>query len=106
MASFNRGEIMATSANPIADALGIAPAADKHLLTIGGRSYELYPARGATCETMYRVNPGHGVGNPGFTLHNTPDAHHAMQLDQYLAGRKGVKRAEAEAIVASARSAA
>jgi hypothetical protein len=89
--------------NPIATLLGIAPAADKRALHIGATDFELYPANGDTVETMYRVNPGHGVSNPGFSLHLTSATHHAMTLGGYLAGRQGVKRGEAEAAVAAAR---
>lgn len=89
--------------DPIAKLLGLEPAPDKRTLTIAGRSYELMPRRGLICETMYRINPGYGVPNPGFSLAWTPASHHKMQLGNYLAGRPNVKRAEAEAIVEAAR---
>jgi hypothetical protein len=89
--------------NPIADLLKI-PALQygKQEITVNGTAYELYAAHDRTCEGLYRINPGFGVGNPCFTLHWTPAAHHAAQLGQYLAGRRGVKRAQAEEIVATA----
>lgn len=89
--------------NPIAALLNLPATGDKTVFTVAGADFELYHARpdACVCETLYRVNPGHGVGNPGFSLTWTPEAHHAMQLGQYLAGRPGVKRAEAEALVRS-----
>lgn len=91
--------------NPIASSLNIEPAAGKQTVTIAGRAYELYSAHGDTVETLYRVNPGMGAPNPGFTLHMTPATHHKLVLGQYFARpRDGVKRAEAEAIVDAARA--
>lgn len=90
-----------TTTAPIASLLNIAPVrAD---VTIAGREYEYHGPTAHTCETLYRRDAGHGVGNPGFTLSLVPASHHAMVLGQYLAGRQGVKRAEAERIVAEAR---
>lgn len=103
------GEIIASSANPIADALGIEPSADKRVLMVGARRYELYPRGAATVETMYRAElgagAGYGVPNPGFSLAMQPDRFHVMLLGQYLARpRQSVKRAEAAAIVEAARA--
>ena len=83
--------------NPIAGMLGVAAASPPvtRRLTIGGARFELHAARAPyACETLYRVDAGHGVSNPGY---------HAAALGRYLAGRQGVKRAEAEAVVAIAR---
>ena len=92
--------------NPIATLLNI-PAGTSGRITIGSRDYEYHAAsaRDGTTECLYRWNPGHGVGNPGFSLHLVPAAHHRMVLGQYLAGRDGVKRAEAEAITDASRHA-
>jgi hypothetical protein len=88
--------------NPIATLLAIAPvlpAEAKRVITVHGRRYELYGAAAGTCETLYRLDTGFGQSNPGFTLALTPASQHKMQLGNYLAGRQGVKRAEAEALV-------
>ncbi len=86
--------------NPIAAQLGLAPAADKHTLKIGGKSYELYPAIPGICETLFQLDPPRADGDkhPGFTLLLAVD--HKMTLGQYLIG--GGKRAEAEAAVDAA----
>ena len=92
--------------NPIAGMLGVAAASPPvtRRLTIGGARFELHAARAPyACETLYRVDAGHGVSNPGFSLYLTDPGHHAAALGRYLAGRQGVKRAEAEAVVAIAR---
>ncbi len=87
--------------NPIATLLNI-PVGTK-TFKVGGRSYDLYQAHGSVVETLYRTDAGHGVSNPGFTMAFVPASHGATVLGQYLAGRPGVKRAEAEAITAAAR---
>jgi hypothetical protein len=93
-----------TTSNPIATLLGVGWASSPTILVMeSGEKFELYRAAEGFCETLYRVNPGHGVGNPGFSLHLTPVEHHPRVLGNYLAGRDGVKRAEAEAITTSAR---
>lgn len=86
--------------NPIATLLNIE--AKSGAITINGREYDYMASDGrvgGTCETLYRRDAGHGVSNPGFSLHMTPASHHRMVLGGYLAGHQGVKRAEAEAIV-------
>lgn len=95
--------------NPIATLLAIAPvlpAEAKRVITVHGRRYELYGAQTGTCETLFRLDAGHGVSNPGFTLALTPASQHKMQLGNYLAGRQGVKRAAAESLVDTAGTAA
>ena len=95
--------------NPIAALLAISPvlaAGAKRVLTIHGRRYELYGATTTTCETLYRLDTGFSQSNPGFTLALTPVTQHKMQLGNYFAGRPGVKRAEAEALVDAAEIAA
>lgn len=87
--------------NPIATLLNI-PAGTHGRVEIAGRSYEYHAASNGISEGLYRWNPGHGVGNPCFSLALVPSTHHRMVLGQYLAGRQGVKRAEAEAIVNAA----
>lgn len=87
--------------NPIATLLNLP--IGRQTFIVGGRSYDLYPAHGDIVETLYRTNPGWGVSNPGFSMAFVPATHCAMVLGQYLAGRPGVKRAEAEAITAAAR---
>lgn len=88
--------------NPIADLLNI-PAGTNGRVEIAGRAYEYHAAKADTSEGIYRWNPGHGVSNSCFTLFFVPTSQHRMVLGQYLAGRQGVKRAEAEAIADTAR---
>ena len=88
------------SKNPIANMLGFE--ARRCDFTLHGVAYEYHAASDVTCETLYRKNPGYGVGNPGFSLILTPASHHRMALGQYLAGKPGVKRAAAEALVIAA----
>jgi hypothetical protein len=85
---------------PIAELLGLTPAAI--YVEVNGEKFQLCGGTHGTVETIYRVNPGYGVGNPGFTLFNTPEPQRKMQLGNYLANRPGVKRAQAEAIVDNA----
>jgi hypothetical protein len=85
---------------PIAALLGFEPRA-KLTFTAAGKRFEYYGPTPEGVEGLYRIDPGHGVGNPCFALHMTPVSHHAMALGQYLACRAGTKRAEAEAIVAA-----
>lgn len=89
--------------NPIATLLNIEPKSG--IVVINGREYDYMASDGrvgGTCEGIYRRNPGYGGSNPCFSLHMVPAAHHRMVLGGYLAGRQGVKRAEAEAIVTDA----
>lgn len=90
-----------TNKNPIAALLRIQPV--RCDLEILGRRYQYHPA-GEFAEAMYRNDAGHGVSNPAFSLKPWVAAdRHTLALGQYLSGRRqGVKRAEAEAIVASA----
>lgn len=92
-----------TSPNPIAALLNLPAGAET--FQANGQTFEYHAASAHTTEGVYRKNPGYAVGNPCFTLFFTRASHHAMALGQYLAGRdaKGVKRAEAERIVAAAR---
>ena len=92
---------MASTANPIAALLNLTP--ERQDVRIDGRLYEYHAPSRAFSEALYRKDAGHGVGNPAFSLALVPASHHSMVLGQYLAGREGVKRAEAEAIVAAAR---
>ncbi len=91
---------MTATTTPIAALLGFEPRA-KLTFTAAGKRYDYYGATADTSEGLYRSGPGHGVGNPCFSLGLVPATHHRMVLGQYLAGRAGVKRAEAEAIVAA-----
>lgn len=88
--------------NPIAALLKL-PLCDRwHLIEAAGTLWEYKSADPANflCESLYRNNPGYGVGNPAFSLHRVPPDHHKMVLGQRLSGRRrGIKRAEAEAIV-------
>ena len=87
--------------NPIHEALGIDVGGIKHF-AIGDTTWTLFPAREGYVETLYRRNPGHGESNPGLSFGlNTQ----LTALGHRLAGSRvarGMKRAEAEAFVASA----
>lgn len=89
-----------TTQNPIADLLSIEPKSGT--IVIDGLEFDYIASTHGISEGIYRRNAGHGVSNPCFSLFWTPPTHHRMTLGQYLAGRRGVKRDEAEAIVATA----
>lgn len=88
-----------TSTNPIAAALGID--AVSGYLEILGRLYEYKAAAHGYSEGLYLADAGHGVSNPCFTM----GGEHTYRLGQYLSRKRdGVKRAEAEVILAEARA--
>lgn len=93
--------------NPIHELLGLIPLAGWRQVSINGEQFELCAASKEYTEAMYRKNPGHGVGNPGFSIHwGQKDG--KTQLGNYLHSnrpqKKGFTRDLAEALVDAARA--
>lgn len=77
-----------TDRNPIAALLGLKPARDKHVLTIAGRGYELYPARDGNAEALYRTDVCSGASSPAFSLRYVAEMNHQAHLGHYLSGKR------------------
>ncbi len=89
--------------NPIAKLLGLKATADSREISINGEAFILARATLLTNEMLYRANSKDGQPNAYFSL-MPGQATQKMALGQYIAGRFGVSRPMAEAIVEDAKT--
>ncbi len=92
--------------NPIAALLGVRPAEPgrSRVVELSGRRWLLLAWSPGSYEAIYRLDAGHAVSNPARTLNFVAEHQHLPVLAAWIAGRDGIKRPEAEAIVAAVRA--